>query len=571
MSDSRKQIWKFQEGAVVLALRECCGESKVHWDHTPKGMSIDPDVVVGDSPENPEVVVFVTHATAEMSGHKKFWRTVAEVVEAKRLDSVPRVISVLFASNVKSNLLDAYKLLFDSVVHLDDMSWGGGFSNFLIELTESHGSETKEKCVAALAAQIGCKGFLEWQDFASSINDAFMSQRGRYDQRIASSSFNKNTRIPEARKTTLRRSLCKYYTFPSEIREKLKSNARLKAPPEYAIILEWVSRSIGGYRLTDQELNQFLASADQNVLNSIVSHIDVRIPVFQDYVDSLRNTAGRLAAYNWIIENHSLLSRPEGMRTALEDVFNDPIAPFMGSVASELAPTDHWLFGSIMELLRAETGRKDGYGYSELGRETGFEYEISALAGTTIAPFLQRKAKLNSEILQEVAKVFAAHLNRIGESQCRKLMNSAVKTGAVAIFNYKITPYRHFNPLEWLVCDRLEGEGHLFEFPERHPSFLSQTGMGTTTSTGNMISIDGGRCWIKCQSAYAGKIDKRKELCGRIGAMKLCYTPEELDQKKFYLVIDGFFDDHDLALLDQAGWDGIFYYDEMDDLMALIA
>ena len=48
MSDSRKQIWKFQEGAVVLALRECCGESKVHWDHTPEGMSIDPDVVVGD-------------------------------------------------------------------------------------------------------------------------------------------------------------------------------------------------------------------------------------------------------------------------------------------------------------------------------------------------------------------------------------------------------------------------------------------------------------------------------------------------------------------------------------------
>ena len=95
--------------------------------------------------------------------------------------------------------------------------------------------------------------------------------------------------------------------------------------------------------------------------------------------------------------------------------------------------------------------------------------------------------------------------------------------------------------------------------------------MGTTTSTGNMISVDDGRIWIKCQSAYAGKIDKRKELCGRIGAMKLCYTPEELDQKKFYLVIDGFFDDQDLALLDQAGWDGIFYYDEMDDLMALIA
>jgi len=85
-----------------------------------------------------------------------------------------------------------------------------------------------------------------------------------------------------------------------------------------------------------------------------------------------------------------------------------------------------------------------------------------------------------------------------------------------------------------------------------------------------MISVDRGRVWIKCQSAYAGKIDKRKELCGRIGAMKLCYSPMELGQKKFFLVIDGFFDDQDLALLDQAGWDGIFYPDEMDELIRAI-
>ena len=120
------------------------------------------------------------------------------------------------------------------------------------------------------------------------------------------------------------------------------------------------------------------------------------------------------------------------------------------------------------------------------------------------------------------------------------------------------------------MCDRLESEGFSFDTSARHPSFLSESGRGTTTSTGNIISVNGGQCWIKCQSAYDGRIDKRKELCGRIGAMKLCYTPDELARRKFYLVIDGFFDDSDLVLLDRAGWDGIFYFDELDKLIESI-
>lgn len=570
MGDTRKQIWKFQEGAVVLALCECCGESKVHWDHTPDGMSIDPDVVVGMNPDHPDAVIFVTHATAERSGEKKFWRTVAEVIEAKRLVSKPRVISVLFASNVKANLLLAYKSLFDAVIHLDDHSWGDKFSEHLTQLTNRNGTQAKEKCVGTLAKQVGKNGVPGWQEFATSLKGALASKLGAYDQRIASSSFKIHSRIPSARETTLRRSLCKYYTIPPDLRQNLKSGARFDTPPEHMVILEWVSRGIGGYRLIDPELNQFLNTTSPEILTAGVDHIDNKIPVFQEYVATLRNMAGRKATFEWIVENHSLLSKPAGMRQAFADVRADAMGPLRGRISPDLAPTDHWLFSSMMTLLRTETGRKDGYGYSKLGAETGFEEVISAHPGVAIAPYLQRRGELKPNILQGIVTVFAGHLERLGQQASEALFQEALKTYASSTFNYQLASYRHYNPVDWLVCDRLDYDGHSFEFPTQHPSFLSAKGKGTTTSTGNVISVDGGRCWIKCQSAYAGKIDKRKELCGRIGSMKLCYTPEELEQKSFYLVIDGFFEDHDLTLLDQAGWDGIFYFDELDALSKAI-
>ena len=556
---------------MALALEESLGTNLVHWDATPRGMSIDPDVLIGKHVNAPTAVVFVTHATAERAGEKKFWRTVAEVVEAKRLDSKPRVVSVLFASNVKNNLLIAYTEMFDAAIHLDDFNWGGEFSDALTRLAKGHGAKPKETCLLVLKEKVDQKKIPGWSKFVSVLSKSLKGKHGKYHQRISSSSFKTSSRVPQARETSLRRSICKYYTFPPEVRASLKNAKRIKNAPEHAILLEWMSRGIGGYRLSDPELMRFLADAEPELIKGVVDHIDQKLPVFAEFVHSLRNVEGRMAASDWILENHARLCDPKEMRKELKNVFKDASAHLADHVSLELIPNDHWLFSSIMMMLRAETGRRDGYGYSRLGQESGFEYEISALAGTTIAPFLQRKTALESKLLEGIAKVFSEHLVRLGDDGCKQLLLTSLVTYAVSTFNFQLMNYRHYNPVDWIVCDSLLADGLQYEFPARHPSFLTAAGMGGTTSTGNLICVGEGRVWIKCQSAYAGRIDKRKELCGRIGAMKLCYTPSELEQKKFFLVLDGFFDDNDLALLDQAGWDGIFYYDELDDLAVAVA
>jgi hypothetical protein len=218
-----------------------------------------------------------------------------------------------------------------------------------------------------------------------------------------------------------------------------------------------------------------------------------------------------------------------------------------------------------MIALRTETGGKDAYGYSVLGRETGHN-EISAHPGIAVAPFLQRRKRLAPAIARDVSKVFAGHLQRLGKARTKELLQESVRGLCEAIFNFQMVGYRLYNPVDWLVCRELLNAGHKVVFPASHDSFLSLKGKGNATATANLISVDNGKYWIKCQSAYDGRIDKRKELCGRIGAMKLCYSATELKTKRFYLVIDGFFNVEDIRLFGGAGWDGVFYYDELDIL-----
>jgi hypothetical protein len=52
--------------------------------------------------------------------------------------------------------------------------------------------------------------------------------------------------------------------------------------------------------------------------------------------------------------------------------------------------------------------------------------------------------------------------------------------------------------------------------------------------------------------------------------MKLCYSAKELSKRRFLLAIDGSFDDEDLQLFIQAGWDGVYYFDQLDELVPAI-
>jgi hypothetical protein len=79
-------------------------------------------------------------------------------------------------------------------------------------------------------------------------------------------------------------------------------------------------------------------------------------------------------------------------------------------------------------------------------------------------------------------------------------------------------------------------------------------------------------CWKSVTNS--GKDHKRKELCGRARALRFRRIGKSFSKSpevyRLFLVVDGTFDDSDLRVLSESGWDRIFYPDEMEQLVAAI-
>jgi hypothetical protein len=571
--DTRKQAWKFQEGAVVLALTQLLGKpSDIHWDYTPKGMSIDSDVLIGEDPDHPDIVVFVTHASAERAGEKKFWRTVAEAIEAKRLRSHPKILSVLYPGNVKGALKGIYKTLFDAHLHLDEKFYGQKLDKAFAKLTVKYGKKSKDDCLKILEQSVADGEIREFASFKRDIKVMLSRKSGSMHPVMSAPFFARRTRQPKkARLTSLRRSTCKLYSLPLEVRQALLSGKNIPSLPPHALLLGWFSEDMAGnIELVDDELREFLSTARVGNVEFLCAQVDRTLPSFRQYAETLHLIGETQYCNEWILDHFAELKTQRGMAKALDEVFADPQGPLSKIADRPVALNYHWLFQTLMSILRAETGRADGYGYSMLGTEAGREREINAFAGTTIAPYINLTKNLNNGLRADIARVLSGHLTRLGLATVARLLTRTALVMAQSAFNFQMMNYRFYNPIDWLVVARLKRERISCQWPETHDSFLSTSDGAIASRTGNLIRVGNGRAWIKCQSAYDGRIDKRKELCGRVGAMKLCYTARQLADKNFYLVIDGSFDDEDLRLFGQAGWDGVFYYDELDELITCL-
>ena len=82
---------------------------------------------------------------------------------------------------------------------------------------------------------------------------------------------------------------------------------------------------------------------------------------------------------------------------------------------------------------------------------------------------------------------------------------------------------------------------------------------------------------INWQSAHGSHTnDKRKELCGRGPALRYSWDTKKKafirrpSAERLFLIVDGTWGQSDLDALVHAGWDEIFYPDEMDRLVKAI-
>lgn len=568
-ADVRKQVWKFQESVVVIALLECgFDRSDISWHEKklPDGMSIEPDVVVTENGKL-KLILFVTHASCEHGADKKFWRGVAEVVEAKRLSTHPRLVNVLFSGETKKNLSLLNEELFDGCLHLSETGYGRELTDGLYALAQIHGSGSTDECFDILSRLVKSKQLKGFTTFKKQLQLAIGGKFGPYHKRLCSSKFSLSTSALVAQRTAYRRGLTKLFTLPQSVRTELYLSKNPKNVPEHALAMGWFVKTISNARLDDEDLAWVVRHIPRDVSERIVVQAENSLPAFVQYSQTINEMGVLRLANEWIVESYETLSEKSGMENALISIFRSPKKPLEKFGLKNQSVVNHWLLSSIISMLRTETGRADGYGYSKLGQETGRRRELNAFAGTIMAPYLQLKCDIDSGLRSDIAKVLSGHINRLGVNKCKELLDKSVSTTIDSIFSYQLSGYRNFNPVQWEIEKLLQSEGVNYICPVAHKSFLSTDESGISSTTGNLICVNEGSIFIKCQSAYDGRVDKRKELCGRIGAMKLSYTEQQLKSVKFYIVIDGYFDQNDIELLSKAGWDGIYYPHELSTLV----
>ena len=141
----------------------------------------------------------------------------------------------------------------------------------------------------------------------------------------------------------------------------------------------------------------------------------------------------------------------------------------------------------------------------------------------------------------------------------------------------KIGAYREFRPLDVVVECALIAHRLPFKRVNYHQSLWHQKaradGKKINARAGTTTLYETEKSLIKTQSAYeAGSGHKKKELMARAMSVRYTATTGRVVPAghRLILVLDGTFTDADLRQLTAAGWDDIFYPDEMDRLVKAI-
>jgi hypothetical protein len=151
--------------------------------------------------------------------------------------------------------------------------------------------------------------------------------------------------------------------------------------------------------------------------------------------------------------------------------------------------------------------------------------------------------------------------------EVKRLAQEFVGGFAHNLLDNKIGTYRMFEPLLDLLKTRIEGVNKV----QIRSCFAEKAGLGGRVGCTTIAQVKD--CIINWQTATdSGKDHKRKELCGRAVGLRYTWDQKTESFKKrpgvnrLILLLDGTWSQKDLDTLVRAGWDEIYYPDEIDKI-----
>jgi len=563
-----EKIGKLFEGIVMSALADL--GYKPHWEVSVEQISIDPDITIGDSGK-PTHWLLLTSSISAKNSLEKFWRNVGELFQVKRnLTRRPIVISIVLDSKQRDGLRTASDALFDSQILVGEAASKNGLGcTQLVEWVKGNADTMpteKHAILAEVLSSIKADELFRriYTEFRNKLAKVIKDTREQNTKLWALHSSNKTTaQYRRPKETYFRRGLGKLLSLgqplaSSLINSKSRTLDRNFIPEVYSE-LGFFDNSIKGLRLIDPEINWVIDNFENAFLSKIVKQCySERKKNWDSWVAELQDQSD-IDRIRFIQDNYTTLSHPKGLFETL--------------MTLSQAESYKWLFAFIVELIKQSTGKKQGYGYGKISEDVGYTNGISQ-GYLLLSDWVNGHASNNdvSKLILDVSKALAKRLKDIGLPRAKGLLLKLRSELKSNLLEQKVLSYWLFEPLPILVESALAEASISFSRTRQYAHLISD--LVHDGKTGYTHVIIAKATVVYWKSAYdLGKHHKTKELAGRISALRYRKNPNwsaAPGAKKFILVLDGTFNSEQVRCLITAGWDEIFYPDEMDKLAAAI-
>ncbi|MDB6175508.1 MAG: hypothetical protein JWL59_4819 [Chthoniobacteraceae bacterium] len=558
-------------------------KGEIFWDKRPDQMTIVPDLTIGKDKDHPDVVLLINHSGSAGDSHKKFWRNLGEVVEAKVfLPKAPRAYAIVFDAVMKEDLKKAQLSYTDGQLIVGDLKYGSELQAWIDEHLGEFPKDKAEKVGFFKARVRRDTALKELVDkFAKDLTALLRKRAPKELESIwLTERSRKPGKAPTAQMTSVRRGLSKLLIFEdTEVALRLFTGKRVRQDevPDYAFELGLSGKALGRASPSDQEIADAVTLLGTDRVRAVIARAP--LAAMERCLIPLRNLPNLTVMGKYLTTQFNELCDAEVHLKRLIDLHANPLGLVAGyTVPTSWPPASVWLIEFVIEIVKASTGVANGYGYAQLAREVlaaGFGNATDLKSanqfggGFGLSAWISRdpKSGFRSDLLKGCAHVLSKRLATIGKSQCEKLI-VAIKTQiADHLIEAKLCTYKGFEPLAALIESQLKS----FQRQSYRSCFGEWAQLGGQATKTTVIRIQHTVInWQSCSDA--GRDHKKKELCGRAAALryswdavKKCFVPRP-GVKKLALVVDGTWRQGDLDALARAGWDEIFYPNQMEEL-----
>ncbi len=587
---------KTYEALLKVALDKLVAErflsGKVFWNKTPDNISVEPDFIIGDDINSPKIIVMVTHSGSAKESNRKCWRNLGELCEIKTIiKPEPLAINIVFDAIMKESIKDLQQASFDSQLIVGDQPYGDALKRW-VNLNESKlPSDQYDKASAIVMLMSKDKDLRKLLGLLNLDLKKSILKKQNDLSRLWIIDNNRHKSIPPKQKTTyVRRGVSKLLVFEEpEIAINLYRGKKCKITdiPDYAYTIGFAKRAIGRAIPSDEEISNAISLLDDNTIMRLLRSLDGNEIIGQT-ITQLRNVSNIEFMAQYVVKEYESLCTQPKLYLRLLDLHRNPLALVDSRFCPKAWPPNNvWLFELMLEVIKASTGKANGYGYAQLAtdisdplgpckkrKEKDRLFLLSPWGYMSDWSTRNPRTNVPKGVIECVSDVLSCKIRNLGKEKTIKILSDIQDAIIHNLIEIKLCTYPSFIPLALL----LQYSGVIKSTEDIitiRSCFAEKAGLSGASGKIQVIHVK--NTLIMFKSCYGGHpADKKKELSGYAVGLRYSWDHHKkafvnrAGVKKLILLIDGTWKQNHINDMIQAGWDEIYYPDEIDKLKAAI-